>query len=334
MRKLYILVFFLLVMVKSASAQSVNLSEMPLDKKIAQMIIVRGDTFSEELGEIGIGGIFLDRQKDEESYAEIIAEYQSLSKIKLLVSTDLEGYWNPFPFFESKKFGEIETADEANNLGIVHGRILKELGFNINFAPIAESKNKVWPGRTFGGTNKEIKKKVVAYIEGIQSEKVLATAKHYPGGNMLRDPHWFKVNSEISEDDLNLFDEAIKSNVSAIMIGHAVVYGIVDSDGKQSTISPEVISYLRKDFNGLIITDAVQMLGLRWSYFFKTSKLYPDLVKAGNDIILDTSDLSADKIKRNIDKIKKEVDKGNIKEERIDESVERILKYKGYSVVR
>ncbi len=332
MRKLYILVFVLLVMAKLTSAQSINLSEMPLDKKIAQMIMVRGDTFSEELGEIGIGGIFLDRQKDKESYKEIISKYQSNSNIKLLVSTDLEGYWNPFPFLDSKKFGEIETADEANNLGIVHGKILKELGFNINFAPVVESKNSVWPGRTFTGSEKEIKEKLSLYISGLQSEGILATAKHYPGGNMLRDPHWFKVNSEISEDDLNLFSEAIRANVSAIMIGHAAVYGAVDSNGKQSTISPEVISYLRKDFNGLLITDAVQMLGLRWSYFFKLSELYPDLIKAGNDIILDTSNANKNNIKKNIERVKKEIEEGNIKEEQINDSVERILKLKGYSV--
>lgn len=332
MKKIYIIILLLLIMLKSSSAQTINLSELSLDEKIAQMIIIRGDIYDERFTELGIGGVFLDKQKTEEEYKALVNQYQNNSKIKLFVSTDLEGYWNPFPFFQSKNFGEIKTEEEAYNLGISHGKILGELGFNINFAPIAESKNTVWPGRSFTGTNEETKEKISAYIKGLRSQKILATAKHYPGGNMLKDPHWRKVSSEITESDLFLFKQAISSNVSAIMIGHAIVSGALDSKGKQSTVSPEVIFNLRSDFHGLIITDAVQMLGLRLSYLFRPSRLYPDLIKAGNDIILDTSKTNQIKIKNNIKRIKKEIEKGEIEERQIDSSVKRILKAKGYSV--
>ncbi len=68
----------------------------------------------------------------------------------------MEGFWNPPPFHGSKNFGEIKTGEEAYELGTSHGKILKELGFNLDFSPIVESRNTVWPGRTFTGLNEEI----------------------------------------------------------------------------------------------------------------------------------------------------------------------------------
>jgi beta-glucosidase-like glycosyl hydrolase len=73
------------------------------------------------------------------------------------------------------------------------------------------------------------------------------------------------------------------------------------------------------------------MWGLRWSYLFSYGQLYIDLVKAGNDIIIDFS--KPFWVKRRIAKLKKAVEKGEIQEKRIDQSVERILIAKGYKVI-
>ncbi|GAJ13157.1 unnamed protein product, partial [marine sediment metagenome] len=253
-------------------------------------------------------------------------------QIKLFVATDMEGYWNPFAdFYKSKSFGEINSSEQAHELGKEHGEILKELGFNLDFSPIVEIRNKVWPGRSFTGTEEEIKQKIASYIGGLHFQEILATAKHYPGGSMVKDPHKvrFKVNS--TKQELEMFDTAIENNIDAIMIGHPIVYGELDSKGKQATVSQEVILPLKEKFDGVIITDAITMWGLRISYLFNFHKIYADLIKAGNDVILDTHPYSSYwTIKRRMKNLEKAVKKGEISEERINESVRRILKAKGY----
>jgi beta-N-acetylhexosaminidase len=333
-RYFIIILVILILMAKVKAQQEINLSQMPLKEKIAQMIMIRGDNFDSRFTELKIGGIFLTQQKTEEDYKKLIEKYQSKSKIRLLVATDLEGYWNPFPFYNSKSLSEIKTKEEAYNLGKEHAQILKNLGFNLDFSPIAEEKNTVWPGRSFTGSHEEIKEKISFYINGLQDNKIMATAKHYPGGSMIKDPHKFKVMAKIEESDLDLFNEAIKNNVSAIMIGHPMVSGAIDSKGKQSTVSKEVISTLRKDFSGLIVTDAISMLGLKISYLFRSNGLYVDLVSSGNDLILDLplKFSNYNRVKNGINAIEKAVKKGKISQERIDVSVKRILERKGYLV--
>jgi beta-glucosidase-like glycosyl hydrolase len=131
-----------------------------------------------------------------------------------------------------------------------------------------------------------------------------------------------------------MFDEAINSSVDFIMVGHPIIYGELDSKGKQATISPEIIIPLKEKFEGLIITDAVTMLGLRISYLFNFKKVYPELILAGNDLILDTHVNSGyKKIKKRRDKIIEESKKDKELEKRINDSVKKILEKKGYRVV-
>ncbi len=316
--------------------EKINFSGLSLKQKISQMIIVNGNVFDKRFTGLGVGGIFLDNLKTKKEYKETIAKYQNNSKIRLFVATDMEGYRNPFKnFYKSKIFGKIKNRKEAYFLGKEHGRILKELGFNLNFSPVVEIRNNVWPGRNFRGSLKEVKEKIKEYIKGLHKEKILATAKHYPGGSMVRDPHWLKFKTQVYKEDLELFDCAIKSRADMIMVGHPIVYGAVDSGGKQCTVSKEIVFGLRKKFNGLIITDAVTMLGLRWSYLFNFKKAYPELVKAGNDILLDTIKFSTySKILKRINEIEKAVERGEISEERINESVRRILREKGYKTIK
>lgn len=312
--------------------EKIKLSEMPLQQKIAQMIIVR-TSFDQRFVELGIGGIFLPGSLSKEEYMNIISNYQKNTKIKLFVAADVEGYQHPFRnFYETTPFGSIKNEKEAYELGKNHGEIMNELGVNLNFSPVVEMRNSVWPGRSFKGSLEDIKGKISNYIRGLQEKKIIATAKHYPGGSMIKDPHKVKYEVEIYEDDLALFDEAIKANVGAIMVGHPIVFGAIDSKGRQSTTSPEVISVLRKKFNGLIITDGISMEGLKISYpDFK--RVYPDLINAGNDIILDSHpDSTYEKVLERVIEIEKSVESGEIPEEEINEHLKRILRIKGYVV--
>lgn len=250
----------------------------------------------------------------------------------------MEGYWNPFKdFYKSKSFGNINTENESYNLGKSHGKILRELGFNVNFSPVVEIRNNVWPGRNFEGDLNQIKKKISKYIEGIEEQEIMATAKHFPGGNLVKDPHLFKYTTKIYPEDLDLFKTAVNSGVDFVMVGHPKTKGEIDSEGKQATISKNVISKLKKDlgFKGLVITDAVTMMGLRLNlkYIFNFKRVYSDLINAGNDVILDTSNFSSfRKIKKRIRFLEKCVNNNKISQKKINESVKKILKMKGYSV--
>jgi len=321
---------------ESEMKREISLTNMTLQEKIGQLIIVKPEKLDKRyLDELNIGGIFLNKGSAREDYKKPIEFYQNSSEIKLFVATDMEGYWNPFKeFYKSKNFGEIKSKQEAYELGKEHGEILEDLGFNLDFSPVVEVRNKVWIGRSFNGSKEEVKEKIKEYIQGLHENEILSTAKHYPGGSMIKNPHLIKYKVEIFPEDLEYFDYAIENKVDAIMVGHPIVYGTIDSKGKQATVSKEVIGPLRKKFEGLIITDAVTMMCLRISYFFNFKKVYPDLILAGNDIILDTHVNSGYKrIKKRISELEKAVQKGEISEERIDESVKRILETKGYKVI-
>jgi len=310
----------------------VDLNSLTLRQKIAQMIIVRGD--SEDIGftKLNIGGIFLDRQNSKYDYEELIKKYQDNSKLKLLISTDLEGAWTPF---KEKRlrfpyFSEIKTSQEAYEIGLEHRDFLKKVGFNLNFAPVAEYSDDVYGGRAFTGTDQEIKDKLESYIKGLQ-ENVMGTCKHYPGKGMIKNLHYIRDTQTISKEDLELFELCINNNISAIMIGHQISEGELDSNGKPGTVSKNVIDSL-EDFQGLIIADEINMQALKSFYYLNKVELYVDLINAGNEVILDF-DLNSKEVYKLILNIEKEVEKGKIDENKIDENVREILLSKGYEIV-
>src|SRR3989344_200629 len=148
-----LIVLVLIIFMTKVNAEEISLSNLPLEKKVGQMIIVKSnDGFNEHFVSLGIGGVFLDGGKKPSEFREIVNKYQNKSKIRLLVATDMEGYWNPFSDYKSKVFGEIKNKEEARALGKEHAKKLKEASFNIDFSPVVESKNKVWIGRSFNGS--------------------------------------------------------------------------------------------------------------------------------------------------------------------------------------
>ncbi len=306
----------------------INFSSLTLKQKLAQMIIVYGDDESNIiLIKLNVGGIFLDNQKSEEDYKGLINKYQNNSKIKLFVTTDLEGAWNPFYNFKDfPKFSDIENNKEAYNAGLNEGKALKEIGFNLNFAPVAEFFDKVYGGRTFNGTKGELEEKLTNYITGLQ-ENIKGTCKHYPGEGMINNLH-DKIDYEnISEDDLELFQICFDENISAIMIGHQIVSGKLDSSKKPASVSSEIINSL-KNFSGLIISDEINMKGLSDFYPSKLER-YEQLINSGENIILDFK--FSPSLLNELETLTKE---GKISEEKINESVKKILIAKGYSIVQ
>lgn len=315
---------------------TINFSSLTLKQKIAQMIMIRGDNYNEGFTKLNIGGIFLDKQTSDSAYKNAINTWQENSKIKLLVSTDMEGAWSPFfKGYETprkfKAFSEVENSRQAYYEGLEQGRILKKLGFNLNFAPVSEFTDKAYGNkRVFLGSEEEIKEKLYQYIKGLQ-KSVSGTCKHYPGQGMIGNTHLRQDTQNISKQDLELFETCINNNISAIMIGHQITTGEINSKKKQASISKEVISNL-DDFKGLIISDEINMLGLRTSYLFQKKELYKDLINAGENLILDFI-ITPTNLYKIISYIEDQVRIGEISEENINNSVKKILKEKGYEVV-
>ncbi|MBD3253030.1 hypothetical protein GF386_04825, partial [Candidatus Pacearchaeota archaeon] len=310
--------------------KTIDFDSLTLKQKLAQMIIVSGDRKNnQELVNLGIGGIFLSKQISAEDYKSLIEDYQKKSKIRLLVTTDMEGFWNPFYNFKQfPSFSEIRNEVEAYEVGLEQGKLMKELGFNLNFAPVAEFSDKVYGGRVFLGSKKEINNKLENYIKGLQ-ESVNGTCKHYPGKGMIKNTHWRRDRQEITRDDLELFETCFKSNISAVMIGHQIVCGEVDSGGVPSSISEKIIGRIPGNF--LIVSDEINMLGLKSFYFFNKKELYKDLINSGENVILDFK-LNPGSADRLLKKLEKMVEKKEINEERVDESVKKILEFKGYVI--
>ncbi len=314
--------------------KSIDLSSLTLEQKIAQMIMIRGDSKDLKFNNLNVGGIFLDRQKSAEKYNSLIQEYQSDSEIKLFVATDMEGSWTPFHNPEPNQifpaFSEIKTKYEAEDIGFKHGELLRETGFNMNFAPVSEYSDEVYGGRAFSGTEQEVAEKVEFYIKGLQ-KNVLGVCKHYPGKGMQKNLHLTSDHQEILEKDLYLFEVCKENNISSIMVSHQIVTGEVDSKGKPSTVSEEVISSIDKENkNLLIIADEINMKGLSGFYENKID-MYADLINSGENLILDF-DLNSKELYSLIKDIKQEVETGSIDEKNIDESVEKILILKGYTI--
>lgn len=315
----------------------INLKELTLKQKIAQMVIVRGDSRQPKFSELGVGGIFLGKQKSAKECEKTVAFYKSSLEIKPFFCTDLEGAWNTFKKIKKfKGFSEIKTKEGAFELGTDQGKLLKEFGVDLNFSPVAEMKDTTYSGRAFLGNKKEISEKLEYYLKGLQ-KYAKGTCKHFPGKCLLRNQHVFVDKEKIGKEDLELFNVCFKNKISAVMVSHAITSGAIDSQGLPSTISPKTISLLRKKFKGLVITDDINMLALR-VFSLSKKKTYKRVINAGNDLIIDVGFglgkySGIHRLSKILDYLVKETKEGRISEDKIDENVKRILEFKGYKVV-
>ena len=208
---------------------------------------------------------------------------------------------------------------------------MTEIGFSLNFAPVVDLDDEIWKCRSFPGDESQVSKLAEAYILGLQSEGIIATAKHYPGKTLVaNDPHKGLVVAEIDLVDLFPYDYlSQKTDVGGIMVTHVIALGEVNSAGEPSVVSQQVVGKL-SDYEGLIITDDTMMLGLR-NFYDSLDEMYIAVFNAGNDLILNF-DEDPNEIYRMIQVVKSAVESGMILEEQIDISVTKILNAKGFVV--
>lgn len=224
------------------------------------------------------------------------------------------------------------TAD-ARTLGRIAGRELRALGVRQNYSPVADVNvnpaNPVIGVRSFGADPEAVAALVAEEVRGYQDAGVAATAKHFPGhGDTAVDSHTgFPVITHTREVwerlDAVPFRAAIAAGVDAIMTGHLLVPAL-DASGDPATLSRPILTGILRErlgHDGVVVTDALGMAGVRTKY--GDDRVPVLALKAGVDQLLDPPDLAVA-----WNAVLKAVQDGELTEERLDESVLRILRLK------
>lgn len=330
------------------------LSKMNLDRKIGQMIMVSipDSTLTEGSREIiedfQPGGIILFGYNisSKENNKKLIDSLQDVSMnssgIPLFVSTDQEGGRvsrirdgvTQFP--GNMVFGIVNDKDLVFNAARILGMQLRLSGINMNLAPVLDinnnPENPVINSRSFGSDEEIVKEMGKYYIKGLQKSRCISVGKHFPGhGDTNKDSHLTLPVINYDMNRLNMielapFRTAIKAGVEGIMTAH-IAYPALLGDDTPATLSKKMLTVLLRQklkFDGLIITDDMEMNAV--SKIMDLGEAAVRSVDAGSDIILISS--HGESIAKITNALKAAVKSGVITEERINQSVRRIIETK------
>ena len=328
---------------------------MPLTEKVAGLFILTpegltgvntaikaGDGTKKALEEYKVGGIIYMKKniKSKEQITEMIALTQSYSKYPLFIAVDEEGGGvtrvaaagladkQPSP----KEIGETGDPNKAYETGSNIGGYLKELGFNVNFAPVADLSNvekSIMLDRSYGATAEEVTPYVLAMMQGLEEQGITACMKHFPGiGGTTADTHdglvaITRTAEEMRAEELAVYKAGIDAGVQMIMLGHADVESLTGD--KTSAVLSEVIvtDILRGElgFKGVIVTDALNMKAI--SEYYTSEQAAVMALKAGCDMIM-----MPENFLQAYAGVLNAVSEGKISEERINDSLRRIYRIK------
>ncbi|WP_100012703.1 glycoside hydrolase family 3 protein [Lentibacillus sediminis] len=309
-----------------------------------------GKNFKEVIENYHIGGVIYFNWTDNIGIPVDTAQVNALSnglqeiamdqrsEIPLFISTDQEGgivqrVTSPGTVFPGNMaLGATRSeAYAAESAGIL-GEELKSLGINMNFAPVADVNinpaNPVIGVRSFGEDPGLVSRLAVAQVNAYQEENIIPSAKHFPGhGDTNVDSHYGLpiIDHDLEtlhEVDLAPFKAAIDAGVDSIMTAHIVVPALDDS-GLPATLSEPILTDLLRGemgFEGLIVTDS---LGMSGANVVPEDRVAIEAFKAGNDILLNPPN-----VELAYNSMMEAVESGEISEERVDESVYRILEAK------
>ena len=325
-----------------------QIKSMPLEDKVGQMMMIGfyGTEFNDDirymLETCRVGGVILfDRNLESVAQAKALtAALQANQKIPLLIALDEEGgrvargknFLEPAPSQEA--IGLEGDSSVARYWAEHNAELLRSIGVNINFAPVADVGSK--DTRSFGSDAQMVAEFVDAAAQGYESKNFLYTLKHFPGiGKSKIDPHKEVSLVEDSRavldaEDLPPFARIIHgydNSTFAVMIGH-LKYAALDAENSAS-LSPAVIDGLLRGelgFGGVVVTDDLEMGAIK--NHTDLGSIGVQLVQAGGDVALVCHNYESQRIVYNA--ILEAVRRGEISEARIDESVRRILKMKAH----
>lgn len=339
------------------------LSTMTLEEKVAQLFIVTpealidgvdhvtaaGDMTKEAINDIPVGGfIYLsDNLKSVEQVQSMLSNVQTYSMERIglpaLLCVDEEGGTvariagnNSFGVDnvgDMAQIGATNDADNAYSAGNYIGAYLSDLGFNVDFAPVADvlsnPDNQVVKKRSFGSDTDNVSQMALAFSNGLMSQGIAATYKHFPGhGATLGDTHegyayTDKTLDELMECELLPFQEGIDNGIEIIMAGHISLPNVL-GDHTPASMSREILTDLLRNemgYDGIIITDALNMGAITQQY--SSAEAAITAINAGADLILMPEDFGSA-----YQGVLDAAANDEIPLERIDESLVRILRLK------
>ncbi len=341
---------------------SEKLASLTLEEKVAQMFIITpealtgvgtavraGSTTQAALEEYPVGGIvyMADNLQDPDQTTEMLANTMAYSQetvgLPIFLAVDEEGGTvtrvasnSAFGVTDVGNMSEIGASGDteaAYEVGKTIGSYLCELGFNLDFAPVADvltnSENQVVKKRSFGTDAELVSQMVEQEVAGLEEENVFACIKHFPGhGATGGDTHEssvaaYRTLEELYETELVPFANQIEAGISFVMVGHFSLPEVTGDDTPCSLSSAIVTDLLREEmgYEGIVVTDGLNMGAISDNY--SSAQAAVKAVEAGVDMLLMPVDFQSA-----YEGLLDAVESGEISEERIDESVTRILTVK------
>src|SRR5262245_15539013 len=271
--------------------------------------------------------------------ASILNRLQAIAPYPLLASADFEtgaGFRleGATAFPRNMAFGAAGDETLAYEAGRITAIESRAIGVQVNFAPVVDvnsnPRNPVINTRSYGEDPALVAKLGSAYVRGLQDGGMIATLKHFPGHGdtdvdshlglpIVKDPREALETTEFPP-----FKAGIAAGAGAVMTGHIEMPALDPAPNTPTTLSQPIVSgILRREmgFGGLIYTDSMGMAGV--AQLYKPGDAAVRAINAGNDIVLHSPDDGAA-----FAGIKTAVESGEIPWERIDRSVERILRAK------
>ena len=332
---------------------------MSLEEKVAQMFFVTpenltgvdaatqaGETTRQALTQYPVGGLiyFSKNIYDEEQLTTMIRNSQSYSEIPLFIGVDEEGgslvaRIANHPNFDVEKFPDMAeigaTGDpsRAYEVGSTIASYLKDYGFNLDFAPDADvltnPNNTAIGVRSFGSDPDMTAQMVEQAVKGFQDHQVSAVIKHFPGhGGTTTDSHNGAAIVDRSLEELRSaeflpFEAGIQAGVDMVMVGHLQVPQVISDDTPASLSSEMITDVLRNElgYDGIVITDSLSM-GAITTYYTSADAAVKCIQTGGDMLLMPYSFTEA------YQGVLDAVNSGEISEDRINESVTRILKVK------
>ena len=331
------------------------ISEMSLEDKIYQMffttpedvtgvglVVAAGDTTKEALKNHPVGGIvyFTSNFENRNQTIEMIKNTQEYSPIPLFISVDEEGglvsrlgsntEMGTTKHPPMQVIGATNNPDEAYKIGEQLAEDLKSIGFNVDFAPVADvlinPDNQEIGNRSFGSDPNLVSEMVTSLVEGLEDNGVSATLKHFPGhGSTTVDSHTgysasARTLDELRNNEFLPFKAGIDVGADFIMISGMTLINATD-EKVPCSLSKEVVTDIlitELGYEGIIITDSFKMGAITEQY--SSGDAAVKAVEAGVDMILMPENLSEAH-----NALLLAVQNEQLSEERINKSVKKIL---------
>ncbi len=345
---------------------SARLNRMSLEEKAAQLFIITPDVlagsgepltaadegFKAAFDAIPVGGFIYmgDNLVDQDQTVAMLAAVQEYSEERLqlpaFACVDEEGgtvtrisgtgKFRVPTIGDMSRIGKKNDPDRAYDVGVKIGTYLHDLGFNVDFAPVADvltnPDNQVVKLRSFGDDPNVTANMAASVAYGLASQRILGTYKHFPGhGATEADTHegyayTERTKEQLLESELVPFQDGIARGIPFIMAAHISLPNVTGNDVPAS-LSEEIIDGILRGemgYDGIVITDALNMGAIVQEY--SSAETAVKALQAGADLLLMPEDFAAA-----YQGVLDAVANGSLSEERIDESLRRILRVKlGY----